>query len=105
MSQSPIPDLDEPLTPEERDEMIGELARKVVGRGMESPAILFLEMNKPISFIAGQSLIAASPFLMPLFGRAGIRKYSQLLSDRENIELLIRRIEDLSAEKDREKKK
>lgn len=99
MSSVPAPGVDEPLTPEERDQMIDTLARKIVGRGMETPAIMFLEMNKPVSFLAGQSLLAASPFLVPLFGPEGVRKHSQLLSSPDGVELLIRRIEDLADEK------
>ena len=93
------------LSPEERDKMIDELARKIVSKGMETPAILFLEMHKPVAFMAGQSLLVAGPFLAPLFGIEGVNRYSSLLSERGNVELLIRRIEDLSAEKDAQKKK
>ena len=90
----------EEFTPEDRDKLIDELARKVTDRGLQTPAILFLEMNKPLSFIAGQAMLAASPLLMPIFGAEGVQKYSQLLSSRDNIELLIRRIEDLSEERE-----
>lgn len=99
------PDIDDPLSDEERDKLIDELAQKVVDKRMETPAILFLEMNKPISFLAGQSMIAASPFLVPLFGTSGVRKYSQLLNNTENIELIVERIEYLSAERDAKKRK
>lgn len=105
MSYAQIPDMNEPLRPEERDKLIEELAQKVVDRRMETPAILFLEMNKPISFIASQSMIAASPFLIPLVGPAGVRRYSQLFSDPENVELLIEKIEDLSDDRDAKKRK
>jgi hypothetical protein len=100
MSYGQLPDIDEPLSEEERDSMIGEIAQKVVDMRMETPAVLFLEMNKPVSVIAGQSIIAASPILIPLFGAAGVRRYSQLLNNRENVELLVERIEDLSIERD-----
>lgn len=96
---------DDELSPEDRDKLIDELARKVVSRGMETPAIMFLEMHKPVAFLASQSVLVASPFLMPLFGPEGVRKFSQLLGDRENVELLIRRIEDLADEKASEKSK
>jgi len=96
---------DEELSTEERDKLIDELARKIVKRRLETPAILFLEMHKPITFLASQSLLAASPFLVPLFGRDGVRRYSRLFSTQENVELLIRRIEDLAEERDAEAQK
>lgn len=91
-------------TPEELAGMVDELARKVIGRRMETTAILFLEMHKPIAFLAGQSMIVASPFLVPLFGPEGVRKYSQVLGSRESVELLIRRIEQLADERESGKK-
>lgn len=96
MSYAQMPEMDEPLSDEEKEQLINELAQKVVDKRMETPMILFLEMNKPLSFFASQSMVAMSPFLIPLFGQAGIRKYSQLLSSTDNVEMLIERIEDLA---------
>lgn len=105
MSYAQIPDMSEPLSDEERNQLIDELAQKIVDRRLETPAILFLEMNKPVSFLAGQSMMVASPLLVPLFGADGVRKYSQLLSTSENVERLIRRVEDLSIDRDAKKRK
>ncbi|MDH7482934.1 MAG: hypothetical protein QHH26_13315 [Armatimonadota bacterium] len=88
------------LTPEERDKLIDELATKIVNKRMETPAIIFLEMHKPVAFIASQAAIVASPFLVPLFGREGVEKYSQLFSSPENVERIIQRIEDLVEERE-----
>lgn len=100
MSHAQIPEMDEPLSSEERDRLIDELAQKVSNRRMETAAILFLEMNKPISFLASQSMIVASPFIVPLFGIDGVRKCSQLFSSTENVERLVDRIEELADERD-----
>jgi hypothetical protein len=66
---------------------------------METPAILFLEMHKPISFFASQGLIVSSPFVAPIVGLDNLRIAARLFEKRENVELLIRRIEDLTIEK------
>jgi len=95
---------DDDLSPQDRDRMIEELARKIVNKGLETPAILFLEMHKPVAFVASQSLLMAGPFLAPLFGIEGVNRYSRLLGDRDNVELLIRRIEDISVEKSSRKR-
>ncbi|MGC8833878.1 MAG: hypothetical protein ACP5R4_07455 [Armatimonadota bacterium] len=77
--------------------LIEIVARKVVERRLEVPAVFFLEMNKPLSFIVGQSLLVAMPFLAPLLGFQRVEQLSALLQDRENVDRLIQRIEELSS--------
>lgn len=88
------PDWNAPLSESEREELLEKIANGIVKRGMSVPAVLFLEMHKPLSFLAGQGLIVASPFVAPLVGYENLRAGTRLLADRENIERLIRRIED-----------
>lgn len=91
-------DWDKDLTPEERDALIDKLAKQIVAREMQTVAIMFLEMHRPFSFLAGQSLLVGSGFLAPLFGPQNIRSFSKLLEDRANIDRLIQRIETLELE-------
>ena len=91
---------DTPLSPEERDAIINRIARGIVLRRMETPAILFLEVHRPLSFIASQSLVATSPLIAPFIGIENIQIASQLLADRNNVELLIDRIEELAQGRD-----
>lgn len=83
----------EPLTEEERDRLLDKLADEVHRRKMETPAILFLEMHKPLAYVASQAALAFSPFLVPIVGFDNMNDYSRLLADRENVERLILRIE------------
>jgi hypothetical protein len=92
------------VTDEERDALVEKWAQKIVGRGLEMPVVLFLEMHKPLSFLASQGLIITMPFLGAFVGPETIAKYSKLLEDRQNIERLIQRIEELAAEKSEEKR-
>ncbi len=94
-------DICTPLTPQQRDEVIERLAKKIAGRRLETPAVLFLDMHKPLSFVASQSLLVAMPFLAPFFGAQGVADLSKLLAERDNVETLIRRIEEMSAEMDK----
>ena len=84
---------------EERDRVVENVAQAIARRGMETPAILFLEMHKPVSVFASQGLIVTSPLIAPLIGLENIRIAARLFEKRENVELLIRRIEDLAVEK------
>jgi hypothetical protein len=90
-------DWDEELKEEDRDQLIELLAQKVHKKGLHTPAILFLEMHKPFSFLTGQTLILSSGFLVPLFGVGNIQHYAKLLEARENVERIICRIEELQA--------
>lgn len=92
---------DSPLLPDSPEALIDAVARKVVQRRLEVPAVFFLEMNKPLSFIMGQSLLVAMPFLAPLLGIQRVEQLSQLLQERENVDRLIERIEELSEERSR----
>lgn len=87
---------DDELTDERRDELIDKLAGKVVKYGMSIPAVLFLEMHKPFAFLASQTAILASGFLAPFVGIQNVQEYSKLMETRDNVERLIRRIENLT---------
>lgn len=94
-------DISTPLTDERKNEVIDSIAKKIAGRRLETPAVLFLDMHKPLSFIASQSMMVALPLLGPIFGAQSMADLSKILADRENIELLIARIEEMSAANDK----
>jgi hypothetical protein len=96
-------DWSEELSDEERDRWIEKLADGVVKRGMEAPAILFLEMHKPLTFIASQSLVVGSPFIAPFVGIENVQAASKLMAKRENVERLIDRIEEMREERLKQK--
>jgi len=86
------------LTSEEERRLIDNIARIVVDKGLEAPAIMFLEVTKPLSFIASQFAILALGPLQWLFELEG-PKYSGLFMKRENVGKIIDRIEELTKEK------
>lgn len=81
------------LTEEQKEAIISRVSEEILKRRLETPAILFLEMHKPIANLAAHAVVAVSPFLMPFLGFNSVDEYSQFMSDRENIERLIRRLE------------
>lgn len=76
---------------ERRQEIIETLAQRLERAGMTAPAIALLEANKPLSFLGSQALVVLQPLLRPVF--AGTDDWIAFLEDRENVELLIRRLE------------
>lgn len=85
----------EELTEEQKGGLIEKAAQAIHKRRMETPAILALEMHKPLAGLASQSLVVFSPFLIPFLGFQNIDDYSRLAGDRSSIEALIRRLEEL----------
>lgn len=84
---SPLPD------PQRRDQLIDHLARRAARMHVTAPAILFLEMHKPLAFVGAQMLWAAQPFLSLWLDHAEIGDVARLLEDPENVEKLIERLE------------
>lgn len=99
-----MPLWDEHLSEENKQQMINAIAKQVILRGMATPAIMFLEMNKPISNIMAHGALVLTGFIGPIIGTENYGRYTQLFSDRQNIEQLIQRIEELMMERDRMKK-
>ena len=91
-------DWDAPLNETDRDAMIETLAGEAVKRGMATPAILFLEMHKPLGFLAGQTLIFGAGFLAPVVGPKNLQKWAKLIESPDDVERLIRRIETLRSQ-------
>jgi len=83
---------------ERRNELLGKIAEEVVNRGLITPAIMFLETMKPLSFIGSQIMVMANPFVQALFNSKVYWEFTVLLEDRENVEYLIQEIERRSHE-------
>ena len=86
---------------EERDRIFSRIAEEVTRRRMEVPAILALELHKPLAFLGSQALIVLTPMLAPVLGLQNLQKASELLKDPKNIELLIEKIEELAAAREK----
>ena len=78
---------------EAQDRLIESIARRIADWSLTAPAIMFLEANKPFSFIGSQALLFFQPVLGLLIGDETVADYAQFLEDRDNIERLIRRLE------------
>jgi len=87
------------LTEEETETLIEKAAQQVAKRNLHSPAILFLEMHKPLSYVGANAAVAFAPFMVPILGYDFVNDYSRLFSKRENVERLIKRLEELSKPK------
>jgi len=64
------------------------IASSIGQRGLVTPAVVLLEMVKPVSFLCSQALLLVDPVLSPLTGGVG-RRCSWLLEDRRRIDGLL----------------
>lgn len=90
---------DDELSPQQRDELVEKIARAVVDRNLTAPAVFFLESVKPLSFIGSQVMVFLDPIVRSIFNLRGYNEVRLAMEDRQNVELLLRRIEALDAEK------
>jgi uncharacterized protein (DUF1778 family) len=81
------------LTEEETEALIEKAANEISRRNLQTPVILALEMHKPLANVGGQAAIVFAPFMVPILGFDFVNDYSRLLSNKENVERLIRRLE------------
>ena len=104
--ETSLPETEDNVTPgfnvtvEQRDAIIESLACRVVAKGMEVPAVLLLEVSKPVSFLFSQGMLLLGPILYPFFGMDRIERFAGFLNSRQNVEMLIQRIEQLSEGKE-----
>jgi len=87
------------LTPERRDQMVEKAAQALARRRLESPAVLALEMHKPISVIGANLVLLGTPLAAPFLGWKFCDELAFFLMDRENLERLAKRLEALRAER------
>lgn len=80
----------------EADQILDRIATEIHRRGMVTPAVFFIELNRPLSFLAGQATHVLFPFLAPLLGVALARQLAELLEEPANVDRLLAKIERLA---------
>jgi len=76
------------------------VARFIVNRRLEAPAILFLQSAVPLSYIGSQVMVGLEPILGPFFPRDDFERLSHIFERRDGIERLTAKIEELVNERD-----
>ena len=83
-----------------KDQMIEKLARAIRRRRLESPAALFLELNRPIGFLMSQAAFFARPFLSFFLPPDEVEAAAEVLADREAFDRLLDRLGESDEEQD-----
>lgn len=74
--------------------LLAKLSDWLVERRLETPAVLFLESVRPLSFVGAQGMYFLEPFARAIFNVKDYERLARMLERRENLELLVRAIED-----------
>lgn len=77
------------MPPEEESALLLKVAGEISRRKLETPAILALEMHKPLCNVFAHTAIVFAPFMMPFFGFDFLNNYSGVFRKKENVEKLI----------------
>jgi hypothetical protein len=83
-----------PLEPHRRDQLIEQWAQAAVRSGLGSLAVFLLEAHRPLAPLGSQVLLGVQPTLA-LLCRIDATEVAAFLDDPENVERLMRRIEEL----------
>lgn len=82
----------------DEDHALQALARAIADRGLLVPALVVLEVLRPLGFLVGQALLLVDPLLAPLTGAVagragGTDQLLRLLEDPERLERFLTLLE------------
>ncbi|MHB8079709.1 MAG: hypothetical protein ACYDIE_10715 [Candidatus Krumholzibacteriia bacterium] len=83
--------------PADDDLLLAELAVAVQRRGLATPAVLWLESLRPLSFIGAQAMHALTPFVQLLTSGARFERLAVIFEERGHLERFLRLIETAAA--------
>ena len=78
--------------------IIEKLCREVVRRRMVTPALLMLEMSRPLNYVSAQLLHFFQPVLSFLANAAEYQAFAEFLEQRGSVDYIVTRIETLNQE-------
>lgn len=91
-----------PAQPDEAERaLVDRVCAEVVRRHLATPALLFLEMSRPLNYLSAQALHFLQPFLSALGNTADAERLARFLERRGSIEYVANRLESLDG-RDRE---
>ena len=83
-----------PVEPSEQQRaLIDQLCREIARRHLTTPAIVYLEISRPLGFVTAQAIHFFSPIINLLTDRQGHREFAEFLEHRGAIDYLLERLE------------
>ena len=82
----------------EQQKAVDDVSRFIVRFGMTIPAIVTLESLRPLNFVGSQFMHILSPAVTAFLSPNSWNALAKLLEERQGIDYLINRLEELDAE-------
>lgn len=94
------PENNSKFSSEELDEFINSLGKLIVTKQMSAPAVMALELARPLSLISFSTMVIFGPLLDLIFDPVKMEKFQTVIGDRARIDQLMKTIEDLEHNKE-----
>jgi hypothetical protein len=88
-----------PTLSAEDDRFLAGIALAVERRGLVTPAVLWLESLRPLSYLGSQALYFCEPFLQALLPAVSLARLAGIFEERAHLDRLIRHIEAAAADR------
>ncbi len=80
--------------PDERTaDIVDRVCRSIVKRGMSTPALMALEMSRPLNFVAAQAMHIVQPAAELVLDTESFKQFALFLEQRGSIEYLCDRLQ------------
>jgi hypothetical protein len=94
-------DGDEPFEPNETQKnALDKLCRGIIRRGLTTPAIIGVEMGRPLNFVGSQTMHFFTPLIAAFVPTTSWKAVAEFLEHRSSIDWIRNRIEELESEMD-----
>lgn len=84
----------DPAITTEDQALLARIATRIVELRLEVPALLTIEGARPLSLLAGQTMVFFEPIVGAFLRLPDYRRFAQLIERRETLEILMRLIEE-----------
>lgn len=81
------------LSRDRSEQLITQLAQRIGRWRLTLPAIMFLEVIRPLSFLASQGLLLCQPLVEFIHRGPQVAEYAGLMADRANVDRLVTLLE------------
>jgi len=83
-----------PIQPtEDQRSIVDRLCREVVRRRLTTPALLYLEVSRPLNYVGSQILHFFRPILSVMLDTRQYEQFASFLENRGSVDYLVARIE------------
>ncbi len=101
LDQNANPDVvsSEEISDDRKEELMNFLAGEIVSRGLTTIGIISLESIRPVTFLGSQFMIFTQPVVQAFLPIKSYSEIAAFFEEPQNVELLIRKIEELDKQR------